>query len=257
MVPEDGPWAAVPTTDDPGTTTVGWVEPTAVVKVPSVAMGAGAPELLATLGLTDCGVGCPAGTSVALLSGRAIDIRDRRRSNFSVRRELRRMTGWDSMFISWPRGEVSKLNWAPSASALPPRGTIFIEALPLRLTFMLSSLTSRSQKSVEIPSDWRLAAVAPKEFWVLEELDVVLLCGWGTALMPTPPPTPPVEIEQRRESRSEAAADRSLQRCCVKWLGNTYRNRQEKLERRSNLSFLFAPRHHWQVSRPPSPLLAE
>lgn len=227
MVPEDGPWAAVPTTDDPGTTTVGWVEPTAVVKVPSVVMGAGAPELLATLGLTDCGVGCPAGTSVALLSGRAIDIRDRRRSNFSVRRELRRMTGWDSMFISWPRGEVSKLNWAPSASALPPRGTIFIEALPLRLTFMLSSLTSRSQKSVEIPSDWRLAAVAPKEFWVLEELDVALLCGWGTALMPTPPPTPPVEIEQRRESSSEAAADRSLQRCCVKWLGNTYRNRQK------------------------------
>lgn len=227
MVPEDGPWAAVPTTDDPGTTTVGWVDPTVVVKVPSVVMGAVAPELVATLGLTACGVGCPAGTSVALLSGRAIDMRDRRRSNFSVRSELRRMTGWDSMFISWPRGEVSKLNWAPSASALPPRGTIFMEALPLRLTFMLSSLTSRSQKSVEIPRDWRLAAVAPKEFWVLEELEVVLLWGWGIDLVPTPPPTPPVETEQRRESRSEAEADRSLQRCCVKWLGNTYGNRKK------------------------------
>lgn len=89
----------------------------------------------------------------------------------------------------------------------------------MRLTFMLSSLTSRSQKSVEIPRDWRVAAVEPKEFWVLEALELGLLRD--PDLEPPPPPPPTEEIEQRRESRSEEDADRSLQRCWVKWLGNT------------------------------------
>lgn len=56
-------------------------------------MGAVAPELVATLGLAACGVGCPAGTSVALLSGRAMDMRESRRRSFSVSRELRLITG--------------------------------------------------------------------------------------------------------------------------------------------------------------------
>lgn len=107
LVPEDVPWAAAPT-EAPGTATVGWVEP--VDTVPCVVIGAVAPELVATLALAACGVGCPAGTSVALLSGRAMDMRESKRSSFSVSKELRLMTGWDSMFISWPRGEVSRLN---------------------------------------------------------------------------------------------------------------------------------------------------
>lgn len=172
LVPEDVPWAPA-TTEAPGPTTVGWMEPPDAI--PCVVTGAVAPELVAVLGLAACGVGCPAGTSVALLSGRAMDMRESRRSSFSVSKELRLITGWDSMFISWPRGEVSRLNWAPSASALPPRGTVFIEAFPLRLTFMLSSLTSRSQKSVEIPRDCGVTTEEPKEFWVLEALELGLL----------------------------------------------------------------------------------
>lgn len=148
LVPEDVPWAP-DTTETTGPVAVGWMPDAA----PCVVTGTVAPELVAGLGLAACGVGCPAGTSVALLSGRAIDISESRRSSFSVSKELRLITGWDSMFISCPRGEVSRLNWAPSASALPPRGTVFIEAFPLRLTFMLSSFTSKSQKSVEIPRD--------------------------------------------------------------------------------------------------------
>lgn len=92
---------------------------------------------------------------------------------------------------------------------------------------MLSSLTSRSQKSVEIPRDWRVAAVEPKEFWV-EELELGLLWGCDADLEPMPPPPPPEETEQRRESSSEAEADRSLQRCWVKWLGNTCRDGRGK-----------------------------
>lgn len=223
LVPEDVPWATAPT-ETPGPATTGWVDPADTV--PCVVIGAVTPELVAVVGMAACGVGCPAGTSVALLSGRAMDMRESRRSSFSVSKELRLITGWDSMFISWPRGEVSRLNWAPSASALPPRGTVFIEALPLRLTFMLSSLTSRSQKSVEIPRDWRVAAVEPKEFGVLETLTLGL--PRDPDLEPPPTPTPPTEvIEQRRESRSEEDVDRSLQRCWVKWLGNTCRDRQE------------------------------
>lgn len=80
---------------------------------------------------------------------------------------------------------------------------------------------------MEIPRDWRVAAVEPKEFWVLEELELGLLWVCGTDLEPIPPPPPPEETEQRRESSSEADADRSLQRCWVKWLGNTCRDRQE------------------------------
>lgn len=90
LIPEDVPWAAAPT-DDPGAATVGWVEPTD--NVPCVVMGAVAPELVAMLGLAACGVGCPAGTSVALLSGRAMDMRESRRNSFSVSKELRLMTG--------------------------------------------------------------------------------------------------------------------------------------------------------------------
>lgn len=107
LVPEDVPWAAAPT-ETTGPVTVGWLEPTDTT--PCVVIGAVAPELVAVMGLAACGVGCPAGTSVALLSGRAMDMRESRRSSFSVSKELRLITGWDSMFISWPRGEVSKLN---------------------------------------------------------------------------------------------------------------------------------------------------
>lgn len=107
LVPEDVPWAAAPI-EAPGTAAVCWVEP--VDTALCVAIGAVAPELAATLGLAACGVGCPAGTSVALLSGSAMDMRESRRSSFSVSKELRLITGWDSMFINWPRGEVSRLN---------------------------------------------------------------------------------------------------------------------------------------------------
>lgn len=89
IVPEEVPWAVAPVTAVPGT--VGWVEP--VDNVLCVVMGTVAPELVATLGLVACGVGCPAGTSVALLSGRAMDIRESRRNSFSVSKELRLMTG--------------------------------------------------------------------------------------------------------------------------------------------------------------------
>ena len=219
-LPEDVPWAEAPT-ETPGPATMGWVEPTDTDTVPCVVTGAVAPRLVATW--EACGAGCPAGTSVALLSGRAMDMRESRRSSFSVSKELRLITGWDSMFISWPRGDVSKLNWAPSASALPPRGTVFIEALPLRLTFMLSSLTSRSQKSVEMPRDWGLIAEEPKEFCVLGTLEPGLLWDCDPDLEFPPPPSPPEEPRQRRESRSEDDADRSLHRCWVKWLGNTCR----------------------------------
>lgn len=107
LVPEDVPWATAPI-EAPGPVTVGWLEPADAV--PCVMIGAVAAELVAMLGLAACGVGCPAGTSVALLSGRAMDIRESRRSSFSVSKELRLITGWDSMFINWPRGDVSRLN---------------------------------------------------------------------------------------------------------------------------------------------------
>lgn len=97
LVPEDVPCAAAPT-DAPGTVTVGWTDPTDTT--PCVVTEAVAPELAAVLGLAACGIGCPAGTSVALLSGRAIDMRESRRSSFSVSKELRLITGWDSIFIS-------------------------------------------------------------------------------------------------------------------------------------------------------------
>lgn len=210
------------TTDTPGPGTTGWVDTTTCV----VTVG---PELVATVDVAAWGVGCAAGTSVALLSGRAMEIRERRRSSFSVSRELRLITGWDSMFISWPRGEVSRLNWAPSASALPPRGTVFIEAFPLRLTFMLSSFTSRSQKSVEIPRDWGVTEEEPKEFCVVEELELGLLWDCDADLELPPPLEGP---EQRRESRSEDGVNRSLHRCWVKWLGNTLRERQKKVLRK-------------------------
>lgn len=107
LAPEDVPWTTAPT-EAPKTVTVGWIE--TADTVPCVGIWAVTPELDAVLETAACGVGCPAGTSVALLSGRAMDMRESRRSSFSVSKELRLMTGWDSMFISWPRGEVSRLN---------------------------------------------------------------------------------------------------------------------------------------------------
>lgn len=97
LVPEDVPWAAAPT-EGPGPATMGCVETTDAATC--VVAGAVAPELVAVMGLAACGVGCPAGTSVALLSGRAMDMRESRRSSFSVSKELRLITGWDSIFIS-------------------------------------------------------------------------------------------------------------------------------------------------------------
>lgn len=93
-VPEDVPWAVVPR-EAPGTAAVAWVGQAGVEPWAVTVTGAGAvtPELLAALGLATCGVGCPAGTSVALLSGRAMEISDSRRSSFSVSKELRRITG--------------------------------------------------------------------------------------------------------------------------------------------------------------------
>lgn len=90
LVPEDVPWAAAPA-EALDTVAVDCVEPTDAVL--GVVTGTVAPELVAVLGLAACGVGCPAGTSVALLSGSAIDMRESSRSSFSVSKELRRMTG--------------------------------------------------------------------------------------------------------------------------------------------------------------------
>lgn len=59
----------------------------------------------------------------------------------------------------------------------------------------------------------------------MEELELGLLWACDADLEPIPPPIPE-ETEQRRESKSEPDADRSLQRCWVKWLGKTCRNRQ-------------------------------
>lgn len=90
IIPEEVAWPAV-AAEALATVTVVCVEPADTVL--GVLTGTVAPELLAVLGLAACGVGCPAGTSVALLSGRAIDMRESSRSNFSVSKELLRMTG--------------------------------------------------------------------------------------------------------------------------------------------------------------------
>lgn len=89
FVPEAVLWVAAPP-EAPGIVTVGWAE--TIKAAPCVVIDTVGPEL-AALGLAACGVGCPAGTSVALLSGRAIDMRERRRSSFSVSKELRLITG--------------------------------------------------------------------------------------------------------------------------------------------------------------------
>lgn len=47
--------------------------------------------------------------SDTLFSGRAIEMRERSLRSFSVKRELRRMTGCDNMFMSCPSGEASRL----------------------------------------------------------------------------------------------------------------------------------------------------
>lgn len=89
--------------------------------------------------------------SDTLFSGRAIEMRERSLRSFSVKRELRRMTGCDNMFMSCPSGEASRLYGEVSPSFPVLTGTDFTEFLPLRLTFMLSSFTSKSQKSVQMP----------------------------------------------------------------------------------------------------------
>ena len=223
-IPEVAPWLA---------TAGAAVAPKAVAATAPEMVVAVAPATVATAAAVaavamagTCGVGCAAGTSVALLSGRAMEMSESRRSSFSVSSELRRMTGCDSMFISWPSGDASRLRPPPSASPAPPRGTVFMEALPLRLTFMLSSLTSRSQKSVEMPRDWAVPTEQeeelppPRELWEAEEgLTEEERLPWERQLELDALPS-------RRVSRSEAEeVSRSLQRCWVKWLGNTCRQK--------------------------------
>lgn len=129
--------------------------------------------------------------SDTLFSGRAIEMRERSLRSFSVKRELRRMTGCDNMFMSCPSGEASRLYGEVSPSFPVLTGTDFTEFLPFRLTFMLSSFTSKSQKSVQMP--------LPED---CEEH------GLQACLPPL--------------SRSFSQFV-SLVRCCVKWLGNTCR----------------------------------
>lgn len=144
-----------------------------------------------------------------------MEIRESNRRSFSVRSELRRITGWDSMFISCPKGDTSRLNSAPSVSPAPPRGTVFMEALPLRLTFMLSSLTRRSQKSVEMPRDCGDPEQELRELWVEEGL---LRLAKELVWLVLPDRRLPlaicVKLPQRRGSNSDDKEDnRSLQRC--------------------------------------------
>lgn len=199
-------------------------EPTAAAVPATVAVAPATAVVVAAAVAGACGVGCAAGTSVALLSGSAMEMSESRRSSFSVSSELRRMTGCESMFISWPSGEASRLMPAPSASPAPPRGTVFMEALPLRLTFMLSNFTSRSQKSVEMPRDWAVPTEQEDDelpppmlmaLWEAEERAEDEELPWERQLELE-------EVPHRRESRSEEEeTSRSLQRCWVKWLGNT------------------------------------
>lgn len=135
--------------------------------------------------------------SDTLFSGRAIEMRERSRRSFSVKRELRRMTGCDNMFISCPSGEASRLYGEVSPSPPALTGTDFTEFLPFRLTFMLSSFTSKSQKSVQMP-----LLVDCEEH------------GLQACLLPL--------------SRSLSQFV-SLVRCCVKWLGNTCQEKKDRL----------------------------
>lgn len=130
--------------------------------------------------------------SDTLFSGRAIEMRERSLRSFSVKRELRRMTGCDNMFMSCPSGEASRLYGEVSPSPPALTGTDFTEFLPFRLTFMLSSFTNKSQKSVQMP--------------LLEDCEEH---GLQDCLLPL--------------SRSLSQFV-SLVRCCVKWLGNTLAN---------------------------------
>lgn len=135
--------------------------------------------------------------SDTLFSGRAIEMRERSRRSFSVKRELRRMTGCDNMFMSCPNGEASRLYGEVSPSPPALTGTDFTEFLPFRLTFMLSSFTSKSQKSVQMP-----LLVDCEEH------------GLQACLLPL--------------SRSLSQFV-SLVRCCVKWLGNTCQEKKHRL----------------------------
>lgn len=135
--------------------------------------------------------------SDTLFSGRAIEMRERSLRSFSVKRELRRMTGCDNMFMSCPSGEASRLYGEVSPSPPALTGTDFTEFLPFRLTFMLSSFTSKSQKSVQMP-----LLVDCEEH------------GLQACLLPL--------------SRSLSQFV-SLVRCCVKWLGNTCQEKKDRL----------------------------
>lgn len=88
-----------------------------------------------------------------------------------------------------------------------------MEALPLRLTFMLSSLTRRSQKSVEMPRDCGVTVQALRKLWV----EVRLLRVAEELLWLVPPDRQlgvGVELAQRRVSNSDEDNDSgSLQRC--------------------------------------------
>lgn len=137
--------------------------------------------------------------SDTLFSGRAIEMRERSLRSFSVKRELRRMTGCDNIFMSCPSGEASRLYGEVSPSPPALTGTDFTEFLPFRLTFMLSSFTNKSQKSVQMP-----LLVDCEEH------------GLQACLLPL--------------SRSLSQFV-SLVRCCVKWLGNTCRQEKDRLGR--------------------------
>lgn len=136
--------------------------------------------------------------SDTLFSGRAIEMRERSLRSFSVKRELRRMTGCDNMFMSCPSGEASRLCREVSPSPPALTGTDFTEFLPFRLTFMLSSFTNKSQKSVQMP--------------LLEDCEEH---GLQACLLPL--------------SRSLSQFV-SLVRCCVKWLGNTCQEKKNRLD---------------------------
>lgn len=158
--------------------------------------------------------------SDTLFSGRAIEMRERSLRSFSVKSELRRMTGCDNMFMSCPSGEASRLYGELSPSLPVLTGTDFTEFLPFRLTFMLSSFTSKSQKSVQMP--------------------LLLDCdehGLQACLLPL--------------SRSLSQFV-SLVRCCVKWLGNTCQENKDKLGLGGlHRKYIFLTRKdHWFIGSP-------
>ena len=156
--------------------------------------------------------------SDTLFSGRAIEMRERSLRSFSVKRELRRMTGCDNMFMSCPSGEASRLYGEVSPSPPALTGTDFTEFLPFRLTFMLSSFTNKSQKSVQMP--------------LLVDCEEHGL----QALLPL--------------SRSLSQFV-SLVRCCVKWLGNTCQEKKDRFGLGGlHRNYLPDKERHWLLVSP-------